>query len=101
MKAITKVSIIMAKLFQFYIVFTIAHIVDDGFNQNNIIMLLFNLAYIISFQTYDNKINSLYEQRGKYFSKSYYANDAEVINKTNKEICKTLFEDIFDGDFRE
>lgn len=90
----------MSNIFQCYIIFTIARIIEEGFNETNIIMLLFNIAYIISFQVYNNKINLIFEQRGKYLSLKYENADLKTINERNREICKSLFEDTFDGDFR-
>lgn len=100
MKKIIKLSVLLSNIFQCYIIFTIARIIEEGFNETNTIMLLFNIAYIISFQVYNNKINLIFEQRGKYLSLKYENADLKTINERNREICKSLFEDTFDGDFR-
>lgn len=100
-KIISKISIILSNIFQLYILFTIENIASNGFNEKNIVMLIFNIAYIISFQTYNNKIDKLFNQRGEFFSKKREKMTKEEIDKDNEKICNNIFLDIFDEDFRE
>ena len=100
-KIISKISIILSNIFQLYILFTITNIANNGFNEENTIMLIFNIAYIISFQTYNNKIDKLFDQRGEFFSKKREKMTKEEVNKDNERICNNIFLDILNGDFRE
>lgn len=93
-------SIFFSDLFQFYIIFTIWHIVNEGFTENNVIMLIFNIFYIFALHFYNEKINRVFNLRGRYLSINREKMTPEQINEENEYICKELFENIFDGDFR-
>ncbi len=94
------VSIFFAKIFQLYIFLTIADIIDNGFTETNTIMLIFNIFYILALYFYNDKINQVFKLRGKYLSLKRDHMSTQEINEDNQKICKELFEDIFDGDFR-
>ena len=94
------VSIFFAEIFQLYIILTIADIIDNGFTESNVIMLIFNIFYILALYFYNNKINQVFKLRGKYLSLKREKMSQEEINEDNKKICEELFEKIFDGDFR-
>lgn len=94
------VSIFFAELFQFYIIFTITDIINNGINEENIILLIFNIFYILTLYFYNSKINAIFKLRGRYLAKDRNKMNESEKNKDNEEICKMLFEDILDGDFR-
>lgn len=94
------VSIFFAEIFQLYILLTIADIIDNGFTESNVIMLIFNIFYILAIHFYNDKINQVFRIRGKYLSLKRKKMSQEEINEDNKKICEELFEKIFDGDFR-
>ena len=94
------VSIFFASIFQFYILFTIVDIIDKGLTETNFLMLLFNISYILSFYFFNQKIDAIFEMRGKYLKNNREKISKEDIAKNNEEICKKIFEEILDGDFR-
>lgn len=98
---VSKLAILLSNIFQLYIIFTLIDIINNGFNYTNFILLIFNIAYIISFQTYNKKINEIFDLRGRYLSLKRKNMSVEEINNDNEQICKKLFEEILDGDFRE
>lgn len=94
------ISIFFAKLFQLYILFTLSDIEINGFNENNVILLIFNIFYILALHFYDEKINAILNLRGKYLSTKREKMNCEEINTDNQNILKKLFTEILDGDFR-
>lgn len=94
------VSIFFAEIFQLYIILTIADIVDNGFTESNVILLIFNVFYILALYFYNDKINQVFKLRGKYLSLKKEHMSTQEINEDSRKICKELFENIFDGDFR-
>lgn len=94
------ISIFFAEVFQFYIIFTIIDIISNGINEENIILLIFNIFYILALYFYNSKINAIFNLRGRYFAKDRNKMKENEKNKDNEEICKILFENILDGDFR-
>lgn len=97
---LSKISIFFTYIFQLWIIITISHICTSGFNEENIVLLILNVFLIISIYIYNFKINKVFDLRGKYLSSNREKMTKEEINKENAEICKELFENIFDGDFR-
>lgn len=95
------ISILFAKIFQLYIIFTLAHIYDDGITFENITMLIFNIFYILALYFYDEKIDKIFNLRGNYLSLKRENMSKSEINEDNARICKELFEEILDGDFRQ
>ncbi len=96
----SKVSIFITYIFQFWLIITISHISTDGFNEENITLLIFNFFLILALHFYNKKINKVFNLRGKYLFSKREKMTQEEINKENAEICEELFLDIFDGDFR-
>ena len=97
---LSKISIFITYIFQFWFIITISHICTNGFDEEKILLLIFNFFLILSINFYNKKINNLYKLRGKYLSLKREKMSKEEINRENEEICKELFLDIFDGDFR-
>ena len=99
-RKISKIAIFFASLFQLSLIFTIINIFKSGFNEENTILLFFNICYIISLYAYNEKIDKIFNLRGQYFSKNREKMNKEQLNEENAKICKQLFEEILDGDFR-
>lgn len=98
---LSKISIFFANIFQIYIIFTIGDMIDNGMNESNLIMLVFNIFYIIALYFYNSKTDAIFELRGKFLSVDYNEKMTEKEKNTEiKKICKKLFYDILDGDFR-
>lgn len=99
-RKLSVVTIFFAEIFQLYIILTIFNIIDNGFTESNVIMLIFNIFYIFALYIYNDKINQVFKLRGKYLSLKRENMSAQEINDDNRKICEELFENIFDGDFR-
>ena len=97
---ISKISIFFTYIFQLWFFITISHICTAGFNEENILLLIFNFFMIISIYFYNDKINKVYNLRGRYLSLKREKMTQKEIDEDNAFICKELFENIFDGDFR-
>ena len=96
----SKVSIFITYIFQFWLIITISHIFTDGFNEENITLLIFNFFLILTLYFYNEKIKIADGIKKEILSLKREKMTQEEINKENAEICKELFLDIFDGDFR-
>lgn len=99
-RKISIIAIFFASIYQLSIIFTIIDIFESSFNERNTILLFFNICYIISLYAYNEKIDKILNLRGQYFSKNREKMNKEQLNEENAKICKQLFEEILDGDFR-